>query len=94
MVLALILPMLGFASQPLLTARFFPGVDRDRFHIEVDLPPGSGIARTAAVVDRLDAALRNRPEIVSVTWTLGGSAPAFYYNITGGREAAPPQPAW
>lgn len=63
-------------------------------HIEVDLPPGSGIARTAAVVDRLDAALRNRPEIVSVTWTLGRSAPAFYYNITGGRATWPPQPAW
>ena len=87
--LALVLPVLGFASLPLLTAQFFPGVDRDQFHVEVDLPPGSGIVRTAEVVDRLDAALRGTPEIESVLWTVGRSAPAFYYNITGGRDAAP-----
>jgi len=89
MALALVLPILGFASLPLLTAQFFPGVDRDQFHVEIDLPPGTGIARTEAVVDTLDAALRDRPEIVSVSWTLGRSAPAFYYNITGGRDEAP-----
>ncbi len=87
--LALVLPIMGFLSLPLLTAQFFPGVDRDQFHIEVDLPPGTGIDRTQAVVARLDAELRETPEIESVTWTLGRSAPAFYYNITGGRDAAP-----
>ncbi|MEL6550264.1 MAG: efflux RND transporter permease subunit [Pseudomonadota bacterium] len=86
---ALVLPVLGFASLPLLTAQFFPGVDRDQFHIEVDLPPGTALARTSEVVARLDAVLRAEPEIESVTWTLGTSAPAFYYNITGGRDAAP-----
>jgi hypothetical protein len=30
-----------------------------------------------------------RPEVRSVTWVLGRSAPAFYYNITGGRRDAP-----
>ncbi|GIT93019.1 acriflavin resistance protein [Jannaschia pagri] len=87
--LALVLPVLGFASMPLLTAQFFPGVDRDQFHIEVDLPPGTGIDRTQAVVDRLDDRLRGTDGIASVTWTLGRSAPAFYYNITGGRDQAP-----
>ncbi|MFQ6554270.1 efflux RND transporter permease subunit [Aestuariibius insulae] len=87
--LALVLPIMGFLSLPLLTAQFFPGVDRDQFHIEVDLPPGTGIDRTQAVVARLDAELRGTPEIESITWTLGRSAPAFYYNITGGRDAAP-----
>jgi multidrug efflux pump subunit AcrB len=86
--LALILPVLGFSSLPLLTAQFFPGVDRDQFHIEVDLPPGTGIDRTREIVADLDADLRGRKDIKSVVWTLGRSAPAFYYNITGGREAA------
>ncbi|MEL6585559.1 MAG: efflux RND transporter permease subunit, partial [Pseudomonadota bacterium] len=85
---ALVLPVLGFASLPLLTAQFFPGVDRDQFFIEVDLPPGAALARTEAVVARLDADLRDRPEIEAVTWTLGRSAPAFYYNISGGRDSA------
>lgn len=86
--LALVLPALGFASLPLLSAQFFPGVDRDQFHIEVDLPPGSGIARTGQVVDRLDQFLRSDARIESVTWTIGRSAPAFYYNIAAGREGA------
>uniref|UniRef100_UPI0025E73087 efflux RND transporter permease subunit n=1 Tax=Roseobacter sp. TaxID=1907202 RepID=UPI0025E73087 len=87
--LALVLPVLGFASLPLLTAQFFPGVDRDQFHIEVDMPPGTGIGRTQAAVTRLDAHLRTLDEVVAVSWTTGRSAPAFYYNIPGGRKAAP-----
>ncbi|MEM1430134.1 MAG: efflux RND transporter permease subunit [Pseudomonadota bacterium] len=88
-VLALIPPALGFAALPLLTAQFFPGVDRDQFHIEVDLPPGSGIDRTQETVAVLDAALRETQGIEAVTWAVGRSAPAFYYNITGGRDSAP-----
>jgi multidrug efflux pump subunit AcrB len=87
--LAMVLPVLGFLSLPMLTAQFFPGVDRDQFTIDVDLPPGSGIERTAEVVRRLDAALDAREEIESVTWTVGRSAPPFYYNIVGGRDGAP-----
>ena len=87
--LALVLPALGFLTLPLLTAQFFPGVDRDQFTIDVDLPPGTGIERTAATVATLDAALRDTQDIAAVTWTLGRSAPAFYYNIVGGRDAAP-----
>jgi multidrug efflux pump subunit AcrB len=86
--LALVLPVLGFACLPLLTAQFFPGVDRDQFHIEVELAPGTALARTGATVARLDAALREAPEVASVSWVLGRSAPAFYYNITGGRDGA------
>ena len=87
--IALILPVLGFSALPLLTAQFFPGVDRDQFHIEVELPPGTALEHTRAVVARLDAALGEETGIEQVTWTIGTSAPAFYYNITSGRDAAP-----
>ncbi len=86
---ALVLPVLGFASMPLLTAQFFPGVDRDQFTIEVDMPPGTALARTQTVVDRLDSVLAGRDDIESVTWVVGRSAPAFYYNIVGDRDGAP-----
>ncbi|MEM6710706.1 MAG: efflux RND transporter permease subunit [Pseudomonadota bacterium] len=84
---ALILPVLGFASLPLLTAQFFPGVDRDQFFIELDMPTGTAIEDTSGVVSRIDAQLNADERIESVTWTVGTSAPAFYYNITGGRDA-------
>ena len=87
--LALILPVTGFLSMPTLTAQFFPGVDRDQFHIEVNLKAGSALAKTSDVVTRLDQALRDQPEIKSVSWVQGRSAPAFYYNIVGNRDAAP-----
>lgn len=87
--LALVLPAMGFASFPTLTAQFFPGVDRDQFHIEVDLAPGAALSRTHALVEEMDALLRDTPGITRVAWTLGESAPAFYYNIVGSRQGAP-----
>jgi len=87
--LALVLPVLGFASFPTLTAQFFPGVDRDQFTIEVEMPSGTALARTERVVRGIDAVLAEEADIAQVTWVIGKSAPAFYYNIVGGRDAEP-----
>jgi multidrug efflux pump subunit AcrB len=87
--LALILPVMGFAAFPTLTAQFFPGVDRDQFYLEVELPPGTALSGTAEVVRAIDAELLATDGIDRVYWTVGRSGPAFYYNITGGRSQEP-----
>lgn len=87
--LSLVLPVLGFLSLPTLTAQFFPGVDRDQFTIEVELPDGASLAQTARTVRAIDERLGAETNIVSVTWVLGRSAPAFYYNVVGNRDQAP-----
>lgn len=87
--LSLALPVLGFLSLPMLTPQFFPGVDRDQFHIEVDLPPGTGIAETLRLVRTVDARLLADEQILDVAWVAGRSAPAFYYNMVGDRDQAP-----
>ena len=87
--LSIVLPVTGFLAMPTLTPQFFPGVDRDQFHIEVELAPSAAIAQTGRAVAALDAALRAEPDVEQVSWVIGRSAPAFYYNITGGRENAP-----
>ncbi|MEO0485968.1 MAG: efflux RND transporter permease subunit [Pseudomonadota bacterium] len=87
--ISLILPVLGFASMGTLTAQFFPGIDRDQFYLEVDMPAGTGIDRTRATVEAMDAKLRADAGVASVYWTIGTSGPAFYYNITGGRSQEP-----
>ncbi|MEM9855128.1 MAG: efflux RND transporter permease subunit, partial [Pseudomonadota bacterium] len=87
--IALILPILGFASMSTLTAQFFPGVDRDQFYLEVDMPSGTGIEETHATVREMDAQLLADAGVRSVYWTIGKSGPAFYYNITGGRSREP-----
>ena len=86
---SLVLPVLGFVSLPNLTPQFFPGVDRDQLHIELDLPPGTGIEETLRVVRAVDAALAQDSDIESVAWVVGRSAPAFYYNMVGNRDQAP-----
>ncbi|MEM8591783.1 MAG: efflux RND transporter permease subunit [Pseudomonadota bacterium] len=87
--ISLVLPVLGFASMSTLTAQFFPGVDRDQFYLEVDMPAGTGIDETHATVQEMDAALRADAGVTSVYWTIGKSGPAFYYNITSGRSREP-----
>lgn len=87
--LSLILPVLGFAAFPTLTAQFFPGVERDQFYIEIDMPPGTAINETAAVAQEIDTLLAEKDGIDRVYWSVGQSGPAFYYNITGGRSAEP-----
>jgi len=86
---ALILPVLGFASFPTLTAQFFPGVDRDQFYLDVDMPPGTAITETAETAQAMDAIIRADEGVKSVYWSIGQSGPAFYYNITGGRSQEP-----
>jgi len=87
--LSLVLPVVGFLSLPTLTPQFFPGVDRDQFHIEVDLPPGTGMAETMRVVREIDAQLTAEADIFDIAWVTGRSAPAFYYNMVGDRDQAP-----
>lgn len=87
--LALVLPVMGFVSFPTLTAQFFPGVDRDQFHIEVELQPGTALEETRRVASAIDATLAETDGIKQVVWTIGQSAPAFYYNIIGTRENEP-----
>ena len=87
--LSLILPVLGFAAMPTLTAQFFPGVDRDQFYVEFDLPAGTAIDETARLVNRMDDLLQSEEGVESIYWSIGRSGPAFYYNITSGRDNAP-----
>ncbi len=86
---ALALPVAGFMAFPTLTAQFFPGVDRDQLHIQIDLGDGASIARTRDAVARIDAVLAGEADIARVDWFLGESAASFYYNMQPDRQRAP-----
>ncbi|WP_333833738.1 efflux RND transporter permease subunit [Rubrimonas sp.] len=78
---ALALPVAGFASFPTLTAQFFPGADRDQFHVQVTLAEGAALDATLDAARTADDLLRAAPEVRKVAWVIGESAPAFYYNM-------------
>src|SRR5690606_9174789 len=66
---------------PLLPFEFQPAGDRSRASFSAELPPGSTLMQTDAVVQRLTRDLRARPEVLSVYASIGGSEPrqAFIY---------------
>ncbi|MEM7521118.1 MAG: efflux RND transporter permease subunit, partial [Pseudomonadota bacterium] len=87
--ISLILPVLGFAAFPTLTAQFFPGVERNQLYVELDMPSGAAINETARTVAQMDVIIREKELVRSVYWSVGQSGPAFYYNIVGARSQEP-----
>jgi len=84
--LALVFPLTGFVSFSTLTAQFFPGTDRDQLYLQVKLPDGRSIDDTVRVARAMDAALRDHELVRRVDWTVGESAPDFYYNMRASRQ--------
>ncbi len=86
---ALALPLMGFASVIFLTPQFFPLVERNQFHITLELPAHATLRRTDDLVRRIDTYLHELEGVESSYWVSGGAAPAFYYNIASPRRNEP-----
>lgn len=86
--LSLVPPVAGFLLFPTLTAQFFPGVDRDQFYVQVQLPPGAAIGETQRVAEAAGAVLLAALGVRQVQWVVGESAPAFYYNMQADRDGS------
>ncbi|MDG0979033.1 MAG: efflux RND transporter permease subunit [Halieaceae bacterium] len=78
---ALMLPVVGVLAFPTLTAQFFPGTDRDQLYIQVKLPNGRSIDETLSTAKAMDNFVRQHPQVRRIDWTVGESAPPFYYNM-------------
>lgn len=83
------IPVTGFLALPTLTAQFFPGVDRDQFYVQIELPTGAAIAETARAARAADALIRAESDVLAAHWVIGESAPSFYYNMQGDRDGSP-----
>lgn len=86
---SLVLPVLGFVLSQQLTPQFFPLVERNQFHISVEMPSHATVNSTDDVVKRMNIYLEGVDGITGQYWVSGGSAPSFYYNISGGTANAP-----
>lgn len=81
--LSVALPTLGFVLFLGMPSQFFPPAERNQFHLSVELPGHVGIARSNDLARQVDAHLAGLEGITDRYWVVGGSAPAFYYNIVG-----------
>lgn len=61
-----------------LPMQMMPTADRNQFAVEIYLPTGTAIERTAAVADSIEHVLRQDPRVVSVASFKGCSSPRFH----------------
>ena len=62
---------------PVVGMSFFPEWDRDQFIIDVKLPEGAGIEKTATVVRQVEERLSTEPDIVNFASFIGEGGPRF-----------------
>lgn len=65
--------MLAYQPQSML-----PTADRNQFAVEIYLPSGTSVEKTAMVADSLERMIRKDPRIVSVTSFIGCNSPRFH----------------
>ena len=87
--LALCLPVAGFLSASTLTNQFFPGTDRDQLYLQITLTESASIDDALHLATQIDSDLAKEALIRRVDWTIGESAPAFYYNMRSNKKGRP-----
>jgi multidrug efflux pump subunit AcrB len=80
----LVLSVVGMAT--VVQKQFFPSSDRPEVLISVNLPQGTAIATTNHTVQRIEAILKDLPEVRSLSAYVGAGAPRFFIS------ASPEQP--
>jgi multidrug efflux pump subunit AcrB len=81
LVVAAILVAASLGAAGLLEQNFFPSTDRPQVLVDVELPEGAHLDGADRAARKLEAALQERPEVLSVAAFIGRSTPLFYYNL-------------
>jgi multidrug efflux pump subunit AcrB len=87
--ITLSISLIGFIAAGTLENQFFPLLDRDQFHIEIEFAPQTAIEQTREQVRQARDVILQHENVAEVYWFVGESAPRFYYNLTGDRENQP-----
>jgi multidrug efflux pump subunit AcrB len=80
LLLAALPPITGFVLASGLGMQFFPPADRDQIEVQVWMPSGTPIQRTAQRVQEIEQVIRAHDAVRHLTWVVGASSPPVYYN--------------
>jgi multidrug efflux pump subunit AcrB len=69
--------VLGMYLMSVVPQRLLPDAERNQFAVEITLPTGTALEKTAAVADSLEHILRRDDRVVSVASFIGCSSPRF-----------------
>ena len=78
LVVTLIMFVMALAAFKLVPQQFFPSSDRPEVLVDLRLPEGASFPATLRQTQRLEAALKDRPEIDHYIDFVGAGAPRFY----------------
>lgn len=84
--ITLSIPLVGFISASTLDNQFFPLLDRDQFHIEMEFASQTSIDQTRETVMQAREVILAHENVEAVHWFVGESAPRFYYNLKGNQR--------
>ncbi|MFD2067763.1 efflux RND transporter permease subunit [Pontibacter silvestris] len=65
----------------LLKQKFFPAAERSQFVVELWMPTGTKLEKTASATQLIEQQLQSDSRVVNYATFLGTSAPRFYYNF-------------
>ena len=82
--IAMVLPMLGFLSFPFLKADFFPALDRNMFKVLIELPQNSNVRSAEKSALKLRESILESGIVVDDFWFIGRKLPRILYNVIGG----------
>lgn len=89
--LAVVSIVIGAFIMSRLPQQMMPTAERNQFAVEIYMPTGTAVERTAGVADSLEGVLRRDKRVVSVASFKGCSSPRFntaYAPVMGGTEFA------
>ena len=74
--------LLSFFIMGMLGSQFFPDSDQSQFNVVIKASPGSSLAQTSAICEKVEKILREKPEVITVLTTIGsGNDPVTKANI-------------
>lgn len=89
LLLAVLLPLVGFLKVGTLEEQFFPPAERDQFPIEFELQSQASLAQTQSQILQVRELILRHAEVSDVHWFVGRNAPKFYYNLPSNRQNIP-----
>ncbi|MFZ1291179.1 MAG: efflux RND transporter permease subunit, partial [Melioribacteraceae bacterium] len=79
--------LLSLTLIPFIGISFFPKAEKPQFMININLPEGSSINKTAEMAIKVEKYLKEKDEILNFTTNIGNGNPRIYYNVIGKRNA-------
>jgi multidrug efflux pump subunit AcrB len=63
--------LVSFFIMGMLGSQFFPDSDQSQFNVVINASPGSSLEQTSMICEKVEAILKEKPEIITVLTTIG-----------------------